>query len=201
AGPSTVLVAPVAGGGGNRRGGVGRMAEIRPGPDIEARRMELRGIIHLASEVIGQYWPMRTFVHHNPLHSLEYLHFDEAVRRGRQFLGGAGYLPSAAYREYLGNGRIQLGHLQDALKPLAQDKYVTVGSIKVPHADVLLACLTRDLGRPAKEPLDALAEDRHQVALEHLAAHLVPAVKLPDLQERASEAVIADRKALGTQFT
>ena len=34
--------------------------------DLEARRMELRGMIRLASEVIAQYWPMRTFVHHNP---------------------------------------------------------------------------------------------------------------------------------------
>ena len=45
--------------------------------DLEARRMELRGTIRLASEVIAQYWPMRTFVHHNPLHSLEYLPFTE----------------------------------------------------------------------------------------------------------------------------
>jgi uncharacterized protein YbcC (UPF0753/DUF2309 family) len=49
--------------------------------DLEARRMELRGTIRLASEVIAQYWPMRTFVHHNPLHSLEYLPFTETVRR------------------------------------------------------------------------------------------------------------------------
>ena len=58
--------------------------------------MELRGIVHLAGEVVAQYWPMRTFVHHNPLHSLEYLPFEETVRRGKQFMGGNGYLPSHA---------------------------------------------------------------------------------------------------------
>ena len=62
--------------------------------NIETRRMELRGVIRLAGEVIAQYWPMRTFVHHNPLHSLEYLPFEETVRRGKQFMGGNGYLPS-----------------------------------------------------------------------------------------------------------
>ena len=76
--------------------------------DLEARRMELRGMIRLASEVIAQYWPMRTFVHHNPLHSLEYLPFTETVRRGRQFLGGNGYLPGDVYRRYLKSGRIDV---------------------------------------------------------------------------------------------
>jgi uncharacterized protein YbcC (UPF0753/DUF2309 family) len=42
----------------------------------EAQRSELRALILLASEVIADYWPMRTFVHHNPLHGLEYLDFE-----------------------------------------------------------------------------------------------------------------------------
>ena len=75
-------------------------------PDMESRRMELRAVVRLAGEVIAQYWPMRTFVHHNPLHSIEYLPFEEAVKRGKQFLGGNGYLPSHLYREYLKAGRI-----------------------------------------------------------------------------------------------
>ena len=69
--------------------------------DIESRRMALRGVVRLAGEVIAQYWPMRTFVHHNPLHSLEYLPFEETVRRGKQFMGGSGYLPGELYRQYL----------------------------------------------------------------------------------------------------
>ena len=74
----------------------------------ETRRMELRGIVRLAGEVIARYWPMRNFVHHNPLHSLEYLPFDETVRRGRKFLGGQGYLSDETYRGYLRAGRIRL---------------------------------------------------------------------------------------------
>jgi uncharacterized protein YbcC (UPF0753/DUF2309 family) len=74
------------------------MEPITASPDLDARRMELRGTIRLASEVIAQYWPMRTFVHHNPLHSLEYLRFGETVQRGAQFLGGRGYLSGDDYR-------------------------------------------------------------------------------------------------------
>lgn len=62
------------------------MEQINPSIDIESKRMELRGVVQLAGEVIAQYWPMRTFVHHNPLHSLEYLPFEETARRGKQFM-------------------------------------------------------------------------------------------------------------------
>ena len=100
------------------------MEPIDPSIDIESRRMELRGVVHLAGEVIAQYWPMRTFVHHNPLHSLEYLPFEETVRRGKQFMGGNSYLPRHLYREYLKSGRIQTRHLDAALKPLVLEQPV-----------------------------------------------------------------------------
>jgi hypothetical protein len=86
----------------------------------ETRRMELRGVVLVAGEVIAQYWPMRTFVHHNPLHSLEYLPFEETVRRGRLFLGGQGYLSGDTYRAYLRSGRIRVHHLEEALGDRAQ---------------------------------------------------------------------------------
>ncbi|HVO92611.1 MAG TPA: putative inorganic carbon transporter subunit DabA, partial [Terriglobales bacterium] len=67
------------------------MAEIRAGVYTESQRMELRTLIHLASEAVSYYWPMRTFVHHNPLHGLEDLPFEEAVQRAQRLLGGKGY--------------------------------------------------------------------------------------------------------------
>ena len=121
------------------------MAHVEPlnrAIDIESRRMELRGVVRLAGEVIAQYWPMRTFVHHNPLHSLEYLPFEETVRRGKQFMGGSGYLPSCQYRAYYAAGRIRQEDLDIALKPLACESQVLIGSQKLTHADVLRACLS-----------------------------------------------------------
>ena len=49
------------------------------------QRMELRSLVNLAGEPISHYWPMKTFIHHNPLHGLEHLSFDEAIKQGTRF--------------------------------------------------------------------------------------------------------------------
>jgi uncharacterized protein YbcC (UPF0753/DUF2309 family) len=169
--------------------------------ELEARRMELRGMIRLASEVIAQYWPMRTFVHHNPLHSLEYLPFTETVRRGRQFLGGNGYLPGDLYRRYVKTGRILVGHIDDALASLAKDEDVDLGSCRISQREVWRACLTHGLSRPAEEPLDRLMErEPIEEQVDALAERLV-AFAAPTVPERMAAMVREDVAALGRDLT
>src|SRR5689334_1437342 len=157
--------------GGNHRR-IDDVESVERPTDIESKRMELRGVVRLAGEVIAQYWPMRTFVHHNPLHSLEYLPFEETVRRGKQFMGGSGYLPGELYRLYLKTGRIRREHLQEVLRPLAQNTRVTLGGRTITHGEVLQACLTEGLGSPAIEPLDSQLPDPSHILVERLAARL-----------------------------
>lgn len=177
------------------------MEQVNRAPDIESQRMELRGVVRLAGEVIAQYWPMRTFVHHNPLHSLEYLPFEEAVLRGKQFMGGNGYLPSHLYREYLKSGRIQSRHLDEALTPLAQDRQVVIGSRTVTHGAVLRACLTEGLCAPIVEPLDSQLPDPSGDLIDRLAARLESVMTVPDLRERIRAIVEGDEAALGRWLT
>jgi uncharacterized protein YbcC (UPF0753/DUF2309 family) len=168
----------------------------------DTQRMELRGLIRLSSEVIAQYWPMRTFVHHNPLHSLEYLRFDETVERGRRLLGGNGYLPGDVYRRYVREGRINLLHLDAALQPRAHDAHVMLGSRRVSHGEVLRACLTQGLCVPMEEPFDAqLAQEADQPLVERLAGHLASVVSCPNLSERMAAVVREDRATLGHSVT
>ncbi len=164
--------------------------------DIESRRMELRGVVRLAGEVISQYWPMRTFVHHNPLHSIEYLPFEEAVRRGKQFMGGNGYLPSHLYREYLKAGRIRSTHLDDALKPRVIDKNVSIGSHTVTHGSVLHACLAEGLCAPAMEPLDDQLEDPDRPLIATLARKLEGVLRPFSLEDRIRKVVDENQAAL-----
>jgi len=169
--------------------------------NLETRRMELRGVIRLAGEVIAQYWPMRTFVHHNPLHSLEYLPFEETVRRGKQFMGGNGYLPSHIYRDYLKSGRIQSSHLDAALKLLVHDKHLTIGSRMISHGEVLRACLAEGICTPVIEPLDDQLPDPADQLIDRIAARLEPILTFPDLRERIRTIAEGDQAALGRWLT
>ncbi|MGZ8380798.1 MAG: DUF2309 domain-containing protein [Nitrospira sp.] len=164
--------------------------------DIESRRMELRGVVRLAGEVIAQYWPMRTFVHHNPLHSIEYLPFEEAVKRGKQFMGGNGYLPNPLYREYLKAGRIRATHLDDALKPHVFDMHVTIGSHTITHGSVLHACLADGLCAPTMEPLDDQLEDPDRPLIDALARKLEGALLPFSLDDRIRKVVDENQAAL-----
>lgn len=177
------------------------MAELEHGLNIESRRMELRGIVRLAGEVIAQYWPMRTFVHHNPLHGIEYLSFEEAVRRGKQFIGGNGYLPGDVYRRFLKTGRIQPRHLDDALKPLVIDKSVLLGTQTITHGTVLRACLAEGLCSPVTEPLDDQLPDPSRRLTDELAARLRPITIFPDLSKRIDTMVRRDEASLGRWLT
>ncbi len=178
------------------------MEQIDPAIAVETRRMELRGIVRLAGEVIARYWPMRTFVHHNPLHSLEYLPFEETVRRGRQFLGGQGYLSGETYRAYLRSGRILLHHLDEALQPLARDESVTIGPCRIAHREVLRACLTHGLCAKTDEPLDGLRDHgSNDELVTALADHVAPALRAPTVEDHIAKTVQEDQAALGRSLT
>src|SRR4029078_13652815 len=158
-----------------RRSHPRRLTHVEPldrATDIESKRMELRGVVRLAGEVIAQYWPNGTFIHHNPPHSLEYLPFEETVRRGKQFMGGSGYLPSEVYRHYLRSGSIRPEHLDAVLGPLATHTRVAVASPTIPHGGILRACLTEGLGTPAIEPLDSQLPDPSLASIERVTAPL-----------------------------
>ena len=186
------------------------MAQITQGSYSETQRMELRALIRLSSEIIAYYWPMRTFVHHNPLHGLEVHPFDEAVRRAQRLLGGKGYLANEIFREYARSGRILPRHLDLVLKPLASDQSVKLGQLTVTQLEVLRICFLDKIDAPENEMLDLQIQrhpDRATITalVERLASSLEPPVMKKDsLDEsapdrRATLAVWCDQN-LGTRI-
>lgn len=169
---------------------------------LDARRMELRGIVRLAGEVIARHWPMRTFIYHNPFHSLEYLPFDETVRRGRRFLGGQGYLSGETYRGYLRSGRILLRHVDEALQSLVREESVIVGPCRIAHREVLRACLTHGLCATADEPFDALLDHGSpEELITALADRLAPVLSASTVEDQIASVVREDTEALGRYVT
>ena len=95
--------------------GVRAQGEDQP-PLTEAERQQVRTLVSHAAEAIPLNWPIRTFTSRNPLMGFEHLHFDDAVSKAKELLGGEGYLSTAEYRAHYAEGRISRSELLDALR-------------------------------------------------------------------------------------
>lgn len=168
----------------------------------DAQRMELRALVKLASEVVAPFWPFRTFVHHNVLHELEYLDFDAAVERAERVCGAQGYLPNEQYRAYVRRGQISPELLDEVLRPLAQDKAVTVGGREVSHLDVLRVHLLNGITAPSEEELEAWGQWLPDpLLLDTLIERLRGALPPANGKDGPETAVQEDREALGCRMT
>lgn len=119
---------------------------------------EINELVHSASNVIAHYWPMTTFVHHNPIRSLETYPFHEAVKVAHRFIGGKGYLSNEMYRRLADSGRILNKDIDAAVKRVAEDKIVKLGGKEVSHFDVLRALLLEGISAPANDTIQAFVK-------------------------------------------
>ena len=79
------------------------------------QRERLRSNVAHAAELLHEQGPISTFIHTNPLHSLEHLPFDQAVAEAERLLGGRGFLPNDEFRRLYRNGRITDHDVKEAL--------------------------------------------------------------------------------------
>ena len=131
----------------------------QPVESIDFQWMELRSLVKLASEPISHFWPMQTFIHHNPLHGLEHLPFNQAVEQGRKFLGGKGYLSNREYQDYFRRGRISEESINEALLPLTQNQAITIGDRKITHLEILRTLLTYGTGRFSSDTSSSILKE------------------------------------------
>jgi uncharacterized protein YbcC (UPF0753/DUF2309 family) len=73
---------------------------------LKGRHLKVRAMVYVAGEPMPFFWPMRSFIHHNPLHGLEHLPFRQAVQRGEKLFHARGFLARRAYQAYLADGTI-----------------------------------------------------------------------------------------------
>ena len=83
-----------------------------PGADGKHRlalgkKLKIRSMVSVAGEVLPFFWPMRNFIHHNPLHGLEHLPFEDAVAEAARLFHARGWLPRPAYQRMLADGAMQ----------------------------------------------------------------------------------------------
>ncbi len=119
------------------------------------RRLKIRSMIHMAAEPIPYFWPMRTFIHHNPLHGLEHLEFETAVRQGEQLFHGRGFLSRAEYQRYDAEGRVCEASLKDAIARFLAAPRPNPPALDLPGMDLpaLLLHLLKKQPEPVTKPL------------------------------------------------
>ena len=103
-------------------------------------KLRVRSMIYVAGEPVPFFWPMRNFIHHNPLHGFEHLPFDEAVHKGAHLFHARGFLPRATYHRFLENGEIDRDALARGVRRFVGEQ---AASLPIDPADWLLAELTR----------------------------------------------------------
>ena len=168
----------------------------------ESERAELSSIVNLACEPVSHFWPMKTFIHHNPLHGLEHFPFEKAIKEAERFLRGRGYLPNSEYRKYFQEGRITEESIDEALKDVAQEEKVTFGNQELSQREVLRTILIHGTGEVALDVCSAVLKSSHpQAEIKKIFEKIQTLSNNKDLSEFLIGHAKRDGKGLATQYT
>ena len=168
----------------------------------ESERAELNSLVNLACEPVSHFWPMKTFIHHNPLHGLEHFPFEKAINEAERFLRGRGYLPNSEYRKYFKEGRITEESIDKALKDVVQEEKVALSNQELSHREVLKAILIHGTGEVALDVCSAVLKSSHpQAEIKNIFEKIQTLSNNKDLNEFLSGHAKRDEKDLATQYT
>lgn len=122
------------------------------------RRLRVRSTAYVAGEPVPYFWPMRTFIHHNPLYGLEHLPFEQAVRRGAELFHARMFLSRSHYQAWERQGKVCRATVEQELSRRSQ------ALPAVPQVDwprwldaVMHAASDRDPVDPRARPADVHA--------------------------------------------
>lgn len=165
-------------------------------------RMELRSLVKLASEPISHFWPMKTFIHHNPLHGLEHLPFEQAIEEGTKYLGGAGYLSNTDYQHYYRQGRISNEAINDVLARFSDNNIITIGDRKISHLEILRTILINGTGILSPDVSSAILPNVFsEPGAEKLVENLKALLEKRDADHSLGIQAARERSELGAQYT
>ncbi len=136
-------------------------------PDL----LKLEELIEFAARLLPAEGPIAAFVFQNPLHSFEYLPFDEAVRKGSALFGCEPYLSEERYRAEVARDRIRLVDLHAVLEEEDRDANAgeAVGGIAL-RREVRLNLLLHPVARGTDAELRWLLAETQAFSKFHAAA-------------------------------
>ncbi len=90
----------------------------------EGKKLFIRSLVITSSEVIPFFWPMRNFIHHNPLYGLEDMPFREAVDKAKHIFHARVFLPRDTYASFLKNGLVKEEYLKEEIKKFVGERSI-----------------------------------------------------------------------------
>ena len=79
-------------------------------------KAQIRSMVFVAGEPIPNFWPMRAFIHHNPLHGLERIPFEDAIAEGNKVFHGRGFLTRETYQKYFRENKVDFHSLSAGIE-------------------------------------------------------------------------------------
>jgi uncharacterized protein YbcC (UPF0753/DUF2309 family) len=151
-------------------GAMERETSGHSGPSL-GKRLKIRSMVTMAGEVLPFFWPMRNFIHHNPLHGLEHLPFEEAVAEASRLFHARGYLRRADYQRLMARGSIDPAVLEALVADFVQDWLAEHGAQDDPVlADLLRRFLTAMLTQ-MDQPAPGVDMPRAEAVLSAMKRH------------------------------
>ncbi len=71
---------------------------------------------------VPHYWPIGSFIHHNPLKGFESLHFKDALSKAKSIFGGKVYMDSSYFMELYQEGKINDAILEENIQSILEEK-------------------------------------------------------------------------------
>lgn len=168
----------------------------------ESQRIELRSFVNLAGEPISHFWPMKMFIHHNPLHGFEQYHFEKAIKEAERFLGGRGYLPNEDYRDYFKQGRITDEGLNKALKDVSRDSAIEIGNQRISHQEFLKTIFLNGTGKVATGVASAVLQSSYnQLEVKDLIEKFQDLPNNKDPKESLQDYASREQEELAKKYT
>ena len=153
------------------------------------QRLKIRSMIYVAAEPVPYFWPMRSFIHHNPLHGLEHMPFNHAVEKGARLFHGRGFLPRSTYQRYLRQGKIDLERLEQEVLLFAVNR-TDIASLN--PEETLMTLLTK-IDAPVMLPTTLTDDVEVQAVLQGGSFSGEAAISSDLIAHRLRDSLLGDR--------
>lgn len=71
---------------------------------------------------VPHYWPIGSFIHHNPLKGFEHMHFKDGLSKAQSIFGGKVYMDSSYYMDLYEKGKIDNSIFEKNIEKVIADK-------------------------------------------------------------------------------